>query len=239
MNDCSPYFLYYVQEAGGALFPEEEGSADGGPEGSQTPWAQPHNLSAQQDGDLKKWWLPECLNRPKPFLRYCLVIDMHAPSSQPGRILSPWGKRRRGLFKTSAASLSLPVKPEDVAEAEVNSYLMTPAIDGEDDPLAWWRVYEISYTQLSTMARKYLCVPATSAPSERLFSTGGNIVTCTRSSLKPAKVIMLVFLAKNLWATEKKNSWIIMAGSAILIVKFSLWGVLLLCISDKWGWSIL
>uniref|UniRef100_A0A9J8ALC4 BED-type domain-containing protein n=1 Tax=Cyprinus carpio carpio TaxID=630221 RepID=A0A9J8ALC4_CYPCA len=95
---------------------------------------------------------------------------------------------------TSAASPSLPV--EDVAEAELNNYLMTPTIDGEDDPLAWWRVHKISYPQLCIMARKYLCVPATSAPSERLFSTGGNIVTCTRSSLKPAKVNILVFLAK-------------------------------------------
>ncbi|XP_070835535.1 zinc finger BED domain-containing protein 4-like [Chaetodon trifascialis] len=108
-------------------------------------------------------------------------------------------KRSLGsFFKTSAASPSLPVKLEDVTEAEVNSYLMTPAIDGEDDPLAWWRVHKISYPHLCTMARKYLCVPATSAHSERLFSTGGNIETCTCSSLKPAKVNTLVFLAKNL-----------------------------------------
>lgn len=117
-------------------------------------------------------------------------------SAQP---LGEKAKRSLGsFFKTSAAPPSLPVKLEDVAEAEVNNYLMTPAIDGEDDPLAWWRVHKISYPQLSIMARKYLCVPATSAPSERLFSTGGNIVTCTRSSLKPAKVNILVFLAKNL-----------------------------------------
>lgn len=87
---------------------------------------------------------------------------------------------------------------EDVTEAELNSYLMTPAIDGEEDPLAWWKVHKINFPRLCKMARKYLCVPATSAPSERLFSAEGNIVTCTRSSLKPAKVDMLVFLAKNL-----------------------------------------
>ncbi|XP_061585714.1 E3 SUMO-protein ligase ZBED1-like [Cololabis saira] len=102
------------------------------------------------------------------------------------------------FFKTAVASSASPVQPEDVAEAELNSYLMTPAIDGEDDPLAWWKVHKINFPRLCNMARKYLCVPATSAPSERLFSAGGNIVTCTRSSLKPAKVDMLVFLAKNL-----------------------------------------
>ncbi|XP_066544980.1 E3 SUMO-protein ligase ZBED1 [Amia ocellicauda] len=102
------------------------------------------------------------------------------------------------LFKTSVASSALPVQLEDVVEAELNSYLLTPVIDGEDDPLAWWKVHKINFPKLCKIARKYLCVPATSSPSEHLFSTGGNIVTCTRLSLKPAKVDMLVFLAKNL-----------------------------------------
>uniref|UniRef100_A0A8C9YIK6 BED-type domain-containing protein n=1 Tax=Sander lucioperca TaxID=283035 RepID=A0A8C9YIK6_SANLU len=102
------------------------------------------------------------------------------------------------LFKTSVTSSALPLPLEDAVEAELNSYLLTPVIDGEDDPLAWWKVHNIHFPRLCNIARKYLCVPATSAPSERLFSTGGNIVTCTRSSLKPAKVDMLVFLAKNL-----------------------------------------
>uniref|UniRef100_A0A669C519 HAT C-terminal dimerisation domain-containing protein n=1 Tax=Oreochromis niloticus TaxID=8128 RepID=A0A669C519_ORENI len=120
----------------------------------------------------------------------------NSPSAQ-----ASGGKAKKtlgSLFKTSAASSALPLPLEDVVEAELNSYLLTPVIDGEDDPLAWWKVHNIHFPRLCKMARKYLCVPATSAPSERLFSTGGNIVTCTRSSLKPAKVDMLVFLAKNL-----------------------------------------
>ncbi|XP_035848419.1 zinc finger BED domain-containing protein 1-like [Sander lucioperca] len=118
------------------------------------------------------------------------------PSAQPSG-----GKAKKSLgslFKTSVTSSALPLPLEDVVEAELNSYLLTPVIDGEDDPLAWWKVHNIHFPRLCNIARKYLCVPATSAPSERLFSTGGNIVTCTRSSLKPAKVDMLVFLAKNL-----------------------------------------
>jgi len=116
------------------------------------------------------------------------------------------------FFKTSVAPPALPVQLEDVVEAELNSYLMTPAIDGEENPLAWWKLHKINFPQLSKLARNYLCVPATSSPSERLFSTGGNIVTCTRSSLKPAKVDMLVFLAKNLWGTENHTvGWLWLA----------------------------
>lgn len=82
-----------------------------------------------------------------------------------------------------------------------------------DDSCHRWRRWSLGLVEGGT---KYLCVSATSAPSERLFSTGGNIVTCTRSSLKPAKVNMLVFLAKNLWATENKT-----VGSLWLAVPYS------------------
>lgn len=43
-----------------------------------------------------------------------------------------------------------------------------------------------------------ICIPATSSPSEREFSTGGNIITYLHPSLKPQNVDRLVFLAKNL-----------------------------------------
>ncbi|GAA6085731.1 zinc finger BED domain-containing protein 1-like, partial [Tachysurus ichikawai] len=52
-------------------------------------------------------------------------------------------------------------------------------------------------TTSSAVAKKqnsYYC----SSPSERVFCSGGNIVTCLRSCLKPEKVNMLVFLSKNL-----------------------------------------
>jgi hypothetical protein len=50
---------------------------------------------------------------------------------------------------------------------------------------------EAPWTQLPKI------VSATSTPSEIFFSTGGNIVTCTRAALKP-EVNQLVFLAQNL-----------------------------------------
>lgn len=83
-------------------------------------------------------------------------------------------------------------------EAEINAYLMYPMLDVEECPLQWWRLHKDSFPALSCVARKYLCIPATSCPSERLFSTSGNVVTCTRTSLKPEKVDQLVFLAENL-----------------------------------------
>ena len=38
------------------------------------------------------------------------------------------------------------------------------------DALAWWKMQEKLLPVLSIIARRLLCVPATSAPSERVFS---------------------------------------------------------------------
>ena len=71
-------------------------------------------------------------------------------------------------------------------------------LDAEEEPLPWWKRNEKKYPMLAIMARKYLCVCATSSASERLFSSSGQIVTSLRAHLNPNKVEMLVFLSNNL-----------------------------------------
>ena len=117
---------------------------------------------------------------------------------------STGGKAKRSLgsfFKRQAvapAAAASTVRLEDAIAAELNSYLTLPKLDEEEDPLAFWKERRVNFPMLSKLARKYLCIPATSSPSERLFSAAGNVVTCQRSCLKPGKVDMLVFLTKNL-----------------------------------------
>ncbi|KAI7799132.1 putative zinc finger BED domain-containing protein 1-like, partial [Triplophysa rosa] len=83
-------------------------------------------------------------------------------------------------------------------EGELENYLMAPDADSETEPLDWWKMHEKTFPRVSKLAQQYLCIPATSSPSERIFSTGGNIVTCHRAALKPETVDRLVFLARNL-----------------------------------------
>ncbi|XP_057183285.1 E3 SUMO-protein ligase ZBED1-like isoform X1 [Triplophysa rosa] len=111
-------------------------------------------------------------------------------------------KKKKGLgsfFKVTTDKTAGPLLQQDHAIAlELQSYLQTETLDAEEDPLKWWRESQRFIPRLSNLARKYLCIPATSCSSERVFSTGGNIVSCSRSSLKPDHVDRLVFLAKNL-----------------------------------------
>jgi len=65
------------------------------------------------------------------------------------------------------------------------------------DVLAWWKVQEPVFPLLAEIARKYLCVPASSSPSERLFSASGNICTKLSSSLDPTNLELLVFVHEN------------------------------------------
>lgn len=82
-------------------------------------------------------------------------------------------------------------------EAELATYLLLPNVDSDTDPLEWWKKHQANFPRLSSLAKKYLSIPATSAPSERVFSVGGGIVTCNRACLKPEVVDRLIFLAKN------------------------------------------
>ncbi|XP_067281156.1 E3 SUMO-protein ligase ZBED1-like [Pseudorasbora parva] len=105
----------------------------------------------------------------------------------PSDVILKKAKKSLGsFFKTSPAPSS--VVPSHAVEAELNSYLVSPTIDSEMDPLTWWRLHQVNFPHLSKLARKYLCIPATSSPSERLFSTAGNVVTCQRTCLKPTKI---------------------------------------------------
>ena len=59
---------------------------------------------------------------------------------------------------------------------------------------------------LASLARKYLCCPASSAPSERVFSTGGRTVSYKRSKLDPTNVDMLVYIHENI-PRVKLGAW--------------------------------
>ena len=62
------------------------------------------------------------------------------------------------------------------------------------DPLEWWRGAAASLPHLARLARKLLCIPATSASSERIFSSAGLTITARRARLTQENASALLFL---------------------------------------------
>ncbi|KAM8766859.1 E3 SUMO-protein ligase ZBED1-like [Acanthopagrus schlegelii] len=80
---------------------------------------------------------------------------------------------------------------------EVLMYFGEHPLSKKENPLTWWEKNAARYPTLAELARSLLCIPATSTPSERLFSAAGNIVSKKRASLSPEHVDMLTFLHFN------------------------------------------
>ena len=81
---------------------------------------------------------------------------------------------------------------------ESRQYFEECVISRADDPLEWWSKNSRHYSTLVKLARKYLCITATSVPSERLFSKAGELISHKRSRMKPKNVNMFLFLNKNI-----------------------------------------
>ena len=88
-------------------------------------------------------------------------------------------------------------KDSDPVLKEVESYLKERAIDRKEPPLRWWKENQNRFPLISRVAKRYLTIPITSTPAERVFSTAGLTVTRLRSCLTPEHVNMLVYLNKN------------------------------------------
>ncbi|KAG5269983.1 hypothetical protein AALO_G00187330 [Alosa alosa] len=93
------------------------------------------------------------------------------------------------LFGETFASKDMDSKtPADIIKEEVAFYLAGSCIAVDGAPLTWWKSNECKYSHIAKMARCYLAVPGSSVPSERVFSTAGDIVTAKRFTLSPDNI---------------------------------------------------
>ena len=80
---------------------------------------------------------------------------------------------------------------------EIERYSTITKPDAESHSLDWWKLQAPNYPVLAKLAKKNLCMCASSSP-ERLLSASDNILSKKCTLLKPEKLNMPVFLAKNL-----------------------------------------
>lgn len=102
---------------------------------------------------------------------------------------------------SSASRIFKKLKPISHAEDELKQYLKEyPRQPPEADPILWWKCHTKDLPNLSRMARDYLCIAGTSAPSERAFSGGRRLISDTRSRLGENTIRACMCLKS--WLTE-------------------------------------
>ena len=89
-------------------------------------------------------------------------------------------------------------------QGEYDAWLLVPEariIDANSpiDPLAWWKMHDGQFPKIAKLARKYLAIPASSAPSERVFSRAKLIQQRQRWNLLPQRLEACVMLKHNAW----------------------------------------
>lgn len=80
----------------------------------------------------------------------------------------------------------------------VRHYLELPQPERWKNPLPFCEKHKNVLPDIFKLQKKYLCLPATSVPSERLFSTAGLVTNDRRNRLDPKNLNNILFLHSNM-----------------------------------------
>ena len=87
----------------------------------------------------------------------------------------------------------------NTVELEIANYLNSTAhISHHQDPLLWWRENKHIYPNIARTARKWLCIPVSSTPSEHVFSNCGVALTAKRSKMKGSCLQNQILIKNNM-----------------------------------------
>ena len=129
------------------------------------------------------------------------MFQLPPPPPQKKKKLSALGElfeeEDQALLEETDVDNSSSPSVEEKAKKEVQEYRSFKGVLTNVNPIMWWWEKRDRMPLLFNLANKYLCVQASSTPSERVFSTAGDTVSVERARLLPEKVDMLVFLKKN------------------------------------------
>lgn len=107
----------------------------------------------------------------------------HPPAKKA--CIDPFADLRDGCSSVTTTNVST---PELSGREELARYKALKVPAGHSPSLAFWRESSKDYPLLSEVARRVLCISASSAQSERDFSSVGRTITDARSSLSARKV---------------------------------------------------
>ncbi|GBC47674.2 zinc finger BED domain-containing protein 1-like [Rhizophagus irregularis DAOM 181602=DAOM 197198] len=171
----------------------------------ETHWNVPSELSLVAtilDPRMKSFLYVEDLHREEQktqaeSLLSNLYTQLKHDLELPEEVRSPILDDDDDIFERMWASNQQLTQTGNNDNNEIMCYLRCPDEPKSTDPLVWWRDHRSSYPILSKLAQKYLSIPSTSVPSERLFSDAGNHVSAKRTRLAPDLVDRILFLKRN------------------------------------------
>lgn len=106
--------------------------------------------------------------------------------------------------QNSSPQTNLNLNPADVLREEVKSeifrYRQEPLVKlsrPDSNPLEWWKINQSRFPHVARLARSLLCIPATSASSERIFSEAGLTISKKRARLTHQNATSVIMLKTN------------------------------------------
>ncbi|CAF4914765.1 unnamed protein product [Rotaria sp. Silwood1] len=124
-----------------------------------------------------------------------LLIGPYQSSTETNEIIYEPQEKKAKIFMSTLMDKQ---KKQQSTSDEVDRYISLVLDEGEqyENPLDFWKKKEnqVTFPNLSRMARKYFSIPCSSSAVERQFSATGQIITQRRSSLDPSTVNDIIFL---------------------------------------------
>ncbi|KAG7169436.1 Zinc finger BED domain-containing protein 4-like 10 [Homarus americanus] len=118
-------------------------------------------------------------------------VDPTATDTSPAE--PPPMKRNKFVALANRSSTPRPTPPE----TEASLYLNQPCLQEDGDPLGNWKAKQPEFPVLARLAAKYLAIPATSSPVERLFSIAGKLFRPERCNLSDKRLGQLMMIRCN------------------------------------------
>ena len=125
--------------------------------------------------------------------------DHEEPNKERIRAVVCGHKKRKSVFDDSDEEDDYTiVQTKSEIEKFVELALTVPPKFKDFDILMWWKMNQARFPLLAKVARSILCIPASSAESERVFSAASNILTEKRTRMLPKNLDGLITIKSNI-----------------------------------------
>ena len=142
---------------------------------------------------------------PRPELEEAAAkkkVRLPDPAPAPAPLLAPPKPRFLADMDAGLEMEDKKIEGEHDIQWEIQNWLSAAAPqlkwnDKQSEPDVTWPALEATFPRLSLLARRFLCMLPTSAPSERVWSGFGNLITDQSSTIDSAIATQTMFLRYN------------------------------------------